>query len=272
MDRTGLRSRLIALTSRLGLFRPAAFLRRSLTTAGRQTNAQLRQHEADMVSLYRHFVQSGDLCFDIGANNGNRVEVFLRLGANVVAVEPQPACVDYLHARYGHRAAVHIVAAGLDAQPGQADLFIGSNKTMSSMSADWIAHIKTRDARHAARTWTERITVPVTTLDALIERFGVPRFVKIDVEGFEYQIISGLSRPLAAVSIEYTPEHLDPAFQSIRRLNDLGSYEFNYAVGETMQLILPEWVDPHQMEATLRDLAATHQSGDIYARLKPSSP
>ena len=46
--------------------------------------------------------------------------------------------------------------------------------------------------------------VPVTTLDALIERHGVPSFVKVDAEGFEEEVLQGLSRSIKALSFEFT--------------------------------------------------------------------
>src|SRR3972149_2335437 len=49
-----------------------------------------RARRAGMDALYRRFLKPGDLAFDIGAHVGDRVASFRRLGARVVAVEPQP--------------------------------------------------------------------------------------------------------------------------------------------------------------------------------------
>ncbi len=54
-----------------------------------------------MQRFYAQFIQPGDLCFDIGAHVGNRVLVWSRLGARIVAVEPQPACLALLRRLYG---------------------------------------------------------------------------------------------------------------------------------------------------------------------------
>ena len=60
-----------------------------------------RSRAAAMDRLYGGFVRRGDLVFDVGAHVGDRVASFRRLGARVVAVEPQPAMVKVLELFYG---------------------------------------------------------------------------------------------------------------------------------------------------------------------------
>src|SRR5262249_8565879 len=67
-----------------------------------------RKRRAAMETLYGHFVRPGDLVLDVGAHVGDRVAVFRRLGARVVAVEPQPALVRTLKLLYGRDHAVQI--------------------------------------------------------------------------------------------------------------------------------------------------------------------
>ena len=71
-----------------------------------------------MDRLYGHFVRPGDLVFDIGAHVGDRVASFRRLGARVVAVEPQPAMVRALRLLYGRDADCRDRGGGSRAQPG----------------------------------------------------------------------------------------------------------------------------------------------------------
>jgi hypothetical protein len=86
-------------------------------------------------------------------------------------------------------------------------------------------------------TWTGKQTIEVTTLDSLIEEFGSPGFIKIDVEGYEFEVLSGLSRPVRALSFEF-PEYLAAASQRVERLCSLGNTEFNYSLGASMKLAL----------------------------------
>jgi hypothetical protein len=69
-----------------------------------------RRRAAAMDRLYGSFVRPGDLVFDVGAHIGDRVASFLRLGARVVAVEPQPSMVRALRLLYGRSKSVAIEA------------------------------------------------------------------------------------------------------------------------------------------------------------------
>ena len=75
-----------------------------------------------MMSFYRQFIREGDLCFDVGANIGNRTEVFLKLGASVVAIEPQADCMKGLQRKFGRNANVTLLQKGLGEKPGQKEL------------------------------------------------------------------------------------------------------------------------------------------------------
>jgi len=218
-----------------------------------------------LARFYAPFVARGTLCFDIGAHVGNRVRCWRTLGARVVAVEPQPDFVRILERLFGRDPAVSIVPAAVGRDEGSAELLVSERTpTVTTLSRDWIERIgATPSFRGVA--WTQGPTVPVTTLDALIARFGVPAFVKIDVEGLELAVLEGLSQPVRALSFEYLPAARDIALGCIDRLGALGRYRFNWSVGETHRLVEPEWVDPDALHERLVALADGARSGDVYA-------
>ena len=77
-----------------------------------------KRRAAAMDRLYGDFVRPGDLVFDVGAHVGDRVASFRRLGARVVAVEPQPAMVRVLRLLYGRSKSVAIEAVAVGREPG----------------------------------------------------------------------------------------------------------------------------------------------------------
>lgn len=216
--------------------------------------------------LYVRFVNVGDLCFDVGANVGNRTAVFLELGAHVVAVEPQQACADQLAARYRDQGRLDVVVAALGDQPGEAELLQTRYDTIATLSRKWVESV--RSTGRFPFEWSETSVVPVTTLDALIAEFGVPAFCKIDVEGYEQQVLAGLSRPIPALSFEVTPEFVEAGVTCVETLTELGLTAFAFSEGESFRL--GPWRDRAAITSELRALPVDGRLfGDVYAAVRP---
>jgi FkbM family methyltransferase len=221
-----------------------------------------------MGRFYAQFIKPGDLCFDIGAHVGNRIFAWSRLGANVIAVEPQPACLVLLRRLYGRSPRVTLVDQAVGAVPGTQALRISrAHPTVTTLSPGWIEAVGASKG-FAGVEWEETVSVEVTTLDALIARFGRPAFCKIDIEGYEGAALAGLTQPLAALSFEFVPPAKDDALACLARLQQLGEYEFNWSLGEQHRWQAAAWLDGRQMASYVDGLGVDDPSGDIYARLR----
>ena len=227
---------------------------------GRERRNALDRH-------YARFVAGGDLVFDIGSHVGDRVAAFRRLGARVIAVEPQPALATTLRLLYGRDKAVTVVESAVGRQPGTIALKLNlDNPTVSTASEAFIA------AAHDApgwegQQWTRTVEVPVTTLDALIARSGAPRFIKIDVEGFEAEVLAGLSAPVLALSFEFTTIQRDIACACIARCATIGYAAFEASLGESLAFAHGRTLTEGEITDWLMALPDRANSGDIYATL-----
>jgi FkbM family methyltransferase len=225
-----------------------------------------RGRRAAMDRLYGEFIKPGELVFDVGAHVGDRVASFRRLGARVVAVEPQPALVKVLTLLYGRDRAVAVEPVAVGAESGEIELKVNvDNPTVSTASEDFVRAAK--GARGwEGQAWTRTRRVPMTTLDALIARHGAPAFIKLDVEGFEAQALSGLTRTVPALSFEFTTIQRDVAAACVARCAALGLTEYNAALGESQTLVHARWQSAQEIATWLSGLPHEANSGDVYAR------
>ena len=227
-----------------------------------------RREKEDMtrrIAFYSGFIAQGDLCFDVGANMGNRVAPMLAAGARVVAVEPQEFCQKVLRIKFGKK--IEIVPMGLGPQDEVREMYISDANYLSSFSTTWIDSVKKQ--RFSQNSWNTVKKIQMTTLDKLVEKYGAPAFIKIDVEGFEIEVLSGLTRPAKLISCEYTvPEQTDRAIACIRRIQSFNpAIECNYSVGESMAFEMDKFIGVEDMIRLINtpEFIATG-FGDIYIR------
>jgi FkbM family methyltransferase len=215
--------------------------------------------------FYRQFIAHGDLCFDVGANIGNRTEIFLALGAKVVAVEPQRDCAAVLKVRFGNR--IDLVKGALGANEGEGEIFISDTSEISSLSKEWISDVS--KSRFKDKQWGKKETVKVSTLDILIKRYGIPKFCKIDVEGFEEEVLVGLSHPIRLLSFEYTiPERMDSVRNCFFELSKIGMFDCNFTIGENMEFEKQDWISVEEMITILDEMKEKALFGDIYVKFR----
>lgn len=219
-----------------------------------------------LARFYAQFIQKGDLCFDIGAHVGDRLCAWSRLGARIVGVEPQAQCMRLLRRWYGERENIALVEQAVASSSGVGTIFVSERTpTVSSLSQEWIDAVKQSD-RFSGAHWETSARVQLTTLDELIDRFGHPAFCKIDVEGYEGEVLDGLSYPVQALSFEYNPVVQDIALGCVDRLERLGDYEFNWTRSEIPRLRSQSWLQPGEMRAVLANMPSSARTGDVYAR------
>jgi len=218
-----------------------------------------------MPKFYSQFVSKGDLCFDIGAHKGLITGVFLKLGAKVVALEPQLLYREIVK-KYGKNKNLVIINKGVASKSGFLALtIVNSCDSISTMSENW--KTKSRFSEEYKSKNVESILVPVVTLDNLIVEYGLPKFCKIDVEGFEKEVLEGLTKPIPYIAFEFMKEFLDDAKFCVDHLKTLGNVKFNFSIKESMELFFDDWVSSEKLFTKLDEIKNKDLWGDIYAKL-----
>ena len=175
----------------------------------------------------KKFLNPGDLFFDVGAHLGSKSKELIKNKITVVMIEPQPECLYELRKLYSNNPLVTILPIGLGKTKQKLEMSINTKQPVISTFA---AHWKT--GRFSNSKWDKKITVDISTLDELIIEFGDPKFIKIDVEGFEHEVLLGLTKKTGIISFEFASEFIEDAYKSIDYLTSLGYSDFNYSLGE----------------------------------------
>lgn len=226
----------------------------------------------EVSSFLKQFISPGDLVFDVGANIGKKTELYVELGARVVCFEPQAECIDILKRKFCKVPnKVFIEQVGLADKEGILEFYqCSAANTISTFSQDW-----TRTGRFAERNhrWDKKKQIAVTTLDSMIKKYGMPKFCKIDVEDFEYEVIRGLHYQIPYLSFECNIESIEKTRKCIEHLESLGYCQFNFAMGERGWFFFDQWLDGKTFVDKLLAEKGKQQYediwgvwGDVYAR------
>jgi FkbM family methyltransferase len=226
-------------------------------------NRDKLSNRRQMRELYSRYIRRGDLVFDVGANVGIYTELFLELGARVVAVEPNPHCCRVIE-RLAHNRNVTIESCAAGGTAGKILLQLSDNTQLSTVNQEWLKSVQ-RSPLHAGANWLGEIAVELTTLDRLAEKHGIPNFVKIDVEGFEDQVIRGMSFKPDARTFEFNRLLQGVAMKCLGTPMLSSGYDFNYLRG-SMKCASQEWLSAEALAARINTLVGEEQSGDIIAR------
>jgi len=173
----------------------------------------------------------------------------------------------FLQYWYGNRQDIILLQEAAGANPGEVTMFVSTrNPTVTSLSQSWIDKVRQEDS-FARVKWDQQMEVKVTTLDQLIQDYGVPAICKIDVEGYELRVLQGLSYPIPTISFEYIPAAISLAQDCVLQLSEIGNYRYNWSSGESYQMKLSTWLSANEMIAEMSHKLRSVRSGDIYARL-----
>jgi len=222
-------------------------------------------------AIVKSLIKSGDLVFDVGAHVGVKTQEYLACGARVICFEPQPTCLAQLKSKFGNNKSVSIEQCGLSLKEDTLTFYQSTTaSTLSTFSHDWTHH--SRFSEHGY-TWDKQLSIPVTTLDIMIAKYGTPQFCKIDVENYEFEVLQGLTKPIPYISFEFTHEYFNKTEQCIRYLEKLGYTKFNVAFGEQKHFFFASWMPVTEFITILKECCLhdiyLHDPyglwGDVYA-------
>lgn len=165
-----------------------------------------------------------DLVFDIGMNNGEDSAYYLHLGYSVVGVDANPVLAAECALRFKKEVGqcrIRIINAGVLKQPGEFTFY--RNIRDHGHSSFYPDNAKKEDK------W-EAVTIPCVTAQQLIVAHGKPFFMKVDIEGADFQVLESLTPATAPNYISLELSLVDPI---VEKLIELGYSSFKFVNGET---------------------------------------
>ena len=250
-------SRFTSIAKRLSintkLYRPARWLEMHIRPH------HLKKMQED-IELYSSLIPFGTLCFDVGANIGEKSVALLTAGAQVVSFEPNPELIPELIARCGNQKEWTIVQCALGSGASISTLNVCDSHCLSSLADNWGGNVITE------------VNVPVVTLDSAIQRFGVPYFCKIDVEGWEIEVLRGLTQPIPLISFEFNLEdrYIQNTVSCLEKLHQFGVAKVNITPAESSAFYFDKWVPLDRFiewfPGDLNQALTSHRYGDVFVR------
>ena len=195
------------------------------------------------IRFYSSFLDihsANKLVYDIGANKGNKVKAFLKMGFRVIAVEPEKKALSTLYWRFGKNKNVTIIENGVSDKEGELTIHIAESRSgLNTLSDKWVNSLETEEGNrwHKKHSFKDSYTIKVTTLANLFSTYGLPYFIKIDVEGYESQVIKGMNYMPSFISFETNlPEFLKETIEIIKHLMSLSNkMVFNYSLSDKLE-------------------------------------
>lgn len=167
------------------------------------------------------------LIFDIGANIGRYSLTYAKDSENtIISVEASPNTYNILKINMSPFTNVTALEyAVCNSKEPYITFYNCQSDTLSTLDINWLSSSDSRFGDHVGKF--SPIQVKTITLDALIEKYGVPDMLKIDVEGAEEGVIRSLSKKVPILLFEWAAEWKDSLKLAIDHLTSLGFTRFH---------------------------------------------
>lgn len=171
------------------------------------------------------------LIFDIGANRGLFTDTSLRTFPNlkIITIEPNQNLFNFLVNKYKNNDSVVLMSNVVaEKNDEMIDFYMANADTISTAETDWI-----NNSRFSKEySWGLPIKIKSVSLDYLIEKYGTPDLIKIDVEGYELEVIKGLSNKQKEICFEWAEEQYEKINKTCEYLKNLGYSNFGFINGD----------------------------------------
>ena len=212
------------------------------------------------------------IIFDLGMNNGDDTDFYLKKGFRVVAVEANPELCTRSRQRFAAQIAarqLHVVNAAVAATAGELELFVNEDVSgWSTANPAWLQE------RRRQRTRTRTVTVQAITLHEIVREHGLPYYLKADIQGAEIACLQAL------LEMDFRPQYVSISAGSdvlrkgairhvraqLQLLSKIGYNRFQIVAQQDTRLQKCPWP---AREGVYADHTFSHGSSGLFGRELP---
>jgi FkbM family methyltransferase len=189
-----------------------------------------------------------NLIFDIGFNVGEFTQTCFSKypNCNVVAVEAKPTLVNNAspHLFTNYKFTLHNKLVS-NTDGDEMDFYVSPYATgVSTASTEFMENSRfTKGSKNLPENsikWNEPIKIKSITVDSMIERYGMPDLIKIDVEGYEYNVLLSLTKNHCPLSFEWSEEKVREMVDTVEYLFSLGYTKFAVQLEDRYDAIIED--------------------------------
>lgn len=182
------------------------------------------------------------ILLDVGANVGLYTDANFDKFDTFILVEANPALAEKLKNKYKNKPNCHIVS-GIVSNKEKETFYIANVDTISTADIEWVE--KSRFSNTTVFRWHPIEGIPTITLDNIISTYGEPSLLKIDVEGYEYNVLLSLTKKIPMLCFEWSEEKKEELLLTLEHLQKLGftKYYIQYKDEYTFRVKDNEWED-----------------------------
>ena len=205
------------------------------------------------------------ILFDIGANRGLYADANVNLYDQCILVEANPELSRFLSEKYNTNPGMVIVNKIVSNKQNET-FYISNADTISTVDPEWV-----NQSRFSQNySWHPVQGLPTFSIDELVQTYGQPSFLKVDVEGYEYNVILSMTQKYCPLSFEWAEEKKQEILLTLKYLHSLGYSKFSLQMEDsyTYQVKNEEWVEfstLYSMLETLCDVSRKSMWGMIWA-------
>ena len=191
--------------------------------------------------------------FDIGSNIGLWSLVNINLCDKIIAIEASPITFKRLVNNCKNDKIILLNYAVCNNNCHDITFYQANCDTLSTINKGWLTNNTSRFYNYPYK----EITCKTITIDKLIEQYGLPDLIKIDVEGGEYECIASLTQKVKLLCFEWASEVNDITFKCIDYLLNLGYTQFYIQNNNDNYLFRPQDNDFYDINTIKTKLSNT---------------